>query len=322
MNPSSGATIRADLNFVVEEAATSADMPIGLRVMPAMGVDAKSGTYPKLLIEGAELLTAVSTVRQATGSYNRINRVWGTDTYDCVDRGLEELIDDANAKDVGRFFNLEAATSRLVLRNILLDHEVRVAAQIFNTTNFGSATNSVVAYTAANIATIDFAQDVLAAIKRVKDKGSKPNTIVMGETVFLRLVRSTLLQNFVRGTISGQAQTPINASTIAAAFRDFGITQCLIGDARQNTANKAQTKSLAEVWGTTHVWVGAVNSAARIPQEGGAGFTLCWNAEGGTFVTEKYRSDTQRSDVIRVRQNCVEKVTDTTAGTLIATQYS
>ena len=109
MYPTSGATLRADLNIKVEEAAAADDFFIGHLAMPEMGVDAKSGTYPKLKLAEAELLTPGSTVRERGGSYGEASRSWGNDTYDCVDRGLEEPVDDTDAKDVGRFFNVEAS---------------------------------------------------------------------------------------------------------------------------------------------------------------------------------------------------------------------
>jgi hypothetical protein len=322
MYPSSGATIRADLNIKVEEAAGADQFFIGERVMPSQGVDAKSGTYPKIKIAGGELLTPGSTIRTRGGSYGEISRNWETDNYDCVDRGLEEPVDDTDQKDLARFFNLEVSSARWVLRNMRLDHEIRVKDATLNTTNFGAATNSAVAYTEALIATINFPKDVLDAIERVADKGSQANTIVLSSTVLNRLKRSTLLKEYIRGTLKGELDTPVDAASIAQAFRDNGITQCLVGRARYNSAKKGQAFVAAGVWGTTYVWVGYVNPSARTPQDGGAGFTFVWNAEGGLFVTETYRNENRRSNMVRVRQNTTEKVTDGTAGTLIATQWA
>lgn len=322
MNPTSGATIRADLNFLVEEAFGAESMLIGSRVMPPMGVDAKSGTYPKLQIAKGALLESVATERNTDGSYNEIRRQWTTDTYDCTDRGLEERVDDAAARDVARFFNAESVASRLTLRNVMQAHEVRVATAIMNATNFGAGTNSDVAYTVANKATISFVDDVLSAIRRVKANGARANSIVMSEAVFHRISTATLVKEFVRGSIQGNISLPINAANLAAAFAPYGISQVLIGDSVQNTAAKGQDKSTSGIWGNTYVWVGAVNAGATDPRMGGAGFTLVWNAEGGLFVTESYRDEKRRSSMVRVRQNTAEKITDATSGTLITTQYA
>lgn len=315
-----GATIRADLNLKVEEAQAADDFFIGTRALPPLGVDAKSGTYPKLQIATGELLTASATERSNDGSYGEVSRQWTSDTYDCVDRGLEERVDDAASRDLARWFNLEVTAARLVLRQMMLAHEVRAAAALVNATTFGAGTNSVVAYTAANIATISFVEDVLLAIERVRNNGTNPDTIVLSSTVYNRIRRATPVLTFVQGSQGKGAQ--VTSNTIAQAFADEGIRQCLVGKARYNSAKKGQALSASNVWGNTYVWVGKSNPGAMDAKEGGAGFTFHWNAEGGLFVTESYRDDKRRGNVVRVRQNTTEKIVDSTAGTLITTQYS
>jgi hypothetical protein len=321
MYPTAGTTIRSDLAIKVEEARAADKFLIGTSVMPPMSVGTKSATYPKIEIAGAELMTAGSTLRARSGSYGEVSRKWTTDNYDCEDRGLEEPIDDGDQKDLSRFFNLEASSARWVDRNMRLDHEVRVAAAIINATTF-AAVNSTVAYTLANLATIDFPADVIAATERVNDNGQEANTIVISSTVLNRLKRTALLKEWIRGTIAGEADKPINATSIAKSFSDHGITQCFVGRARQNTAKKGAAKSIVSIWPTSHVWVGYVNPGAKTPEDGGAGFTFYWNMEGGLFVPETYRNDARRSNMVRVRQNTVEKITDATAGTLITTQFA
>jgi hypothetical protein len=320
MYNTSGATLRGDLNLVVEEALAADNWFIGAKVLPPTPVAAKSGQFPKLQLAAAELLASGSTVRNPGGKYGEVVRGWTSDTYDCVDRGLEEPVDDVVSRDLGRYFNVEAAKARLCLRNMMLDHESRVATAVLNTTTFGAATNSSVAYTVANIATISFVADVLAAIERVNDNGGQANTIVMSSTVLNRIKLGTLVQNFCRGALSSDATLNINASTLASAFADNGIKQVLVGRARINSAKKGQTYSASSVWGTTYVWVGDVREGD--PGMGGAGRTLVWTEEGGLFVTETYRDEARRSNMVRVRQNTAEKIVDATAGTLIATQYS
>lgn len=322
MYPTSGATIRGDINSKVEQAVAVDKFFIGEEVMPSVGVDLKSGTYPKIAIKEGELMASADTVRSRGGSYGEISRAWGSDNYDCLDRGLEEPIDDTDVKDVRRFFNLETSTAKWVLRNVRLAHEQRVAAAVFNTGNF-AATNSAVAYTAANLATISFVEDVLAAIERVNDNGQEADTIVLSSKVYNRIRRATPVKDFVAGSL--EKGSLVNASSLAAAFADNGIKRVLIGRSRYNAAKKNATASITGVWSNTYVWVGAVNTgAARIEDalSGGAGFTLVWNAEGGLWVTETYRDEKRRSNMVRVRQNTAEKITDATAGTLITTQYS
>jgi hypothetical protein len=162
--------------------------------------------------------------------------------------------------------------------------------------------------------------DVLAAIERVRNNGTNPNTIILSSTVYNRIRRATLVTNFVAGSVGVGAK--VNATTLAQAFADEGISQVLVGRARYNSAKKGQAYSATNVWGNTYVWVGSSSAGNAALQDGGAGFTLVWNEEGGLFVSESYRDEKRRSWMVRVRQNTTEKVVDATAGTLITTQYS
>ena len=289
-------------------------------LLPFWGVDAKSGTYPKLTKAITELLKPGSTDRERGGSYGRIKRAWTTDTYDTADRGLEEAMDDCDVKDTSRWFSLASVTATSVLNAMRLAQEIRAAAAIMNATTFGAGTNSTVAYTEANLATIDFVADLQAAIERIGDNAEEADTVVMSPAVYNRLRRSTLLKAFITG--SNLPAANITPNTIQQAFAAEGIKQVLVGRARYDSAVKksTQTYSAANVWGNTYIWVGKVGSGD--PYTGGAGRTLGWNAEGGEFVTETYREEAIRSDIIRVRQHTIEKIIDASCGTLITTQYS
>lgn len=320
MYPNSGATIRADLNSVVEEASQAEAFLIGEKLLPSFGVDAKSGTYPKLTKAITESMKEGGDIRQPGGTYGRVKRAWTNDTYDTQDRGLEEAVDDTNAKDAARFFNAEAVAAKLVLRAMKLAHERRVAAEIFHATTWGTPTNSAVAYTDALIATMDLPLDIQAAIERVADNAERPDTIVMSSNVYNRARRSTLLKSFLVGqNLPGANVTP---DAIAQAFSANGIKQVLIGASRYDSAVKkaTQTYTAGKIWSDTYIWVGKVGSGDFM--NGGAGRTIVWNAEGGLFVTESYREEVTRSNIVRVRQHTTEKVVDANAGTLIATQWS
>lgn len=319
MYPTTGATIRGDLNTFVEEAASSDKFFIGQQILPPFGVDLKSGTYPKLAKTAGALLKGGSTILAPKTSAGEIDRAWGTDTYDCVARGLQELIADMEQKDMSRFFNMEVVTAKLVLRAMMIDAEIRVAAAINSTGNF-DATAASVNYTEANIATINVPLDITAAIERVNDNGEEANTIVMSPNVFNRIKRSTLLQSFMRGVMPATGQLKVTPSSFAAAFAEEGITQCLIGRARYDSAKKGQTFTSAKIWGDTYVWVGHVTGGDFAL--GGAGRTLTWNPEGGLFVTETFRDENRMSNIVRVRQHCIEKIVNGAAGTLITTSYS
>lgn len=318
-NSDSGAVLRADLNTLVEEAAKTDDLFIGEKVMPPFPSNVRAGQYPKFRLGKGELLNDDVLARADVGSYNQVSRTYETDTFTTKDYGLEEIVGDLYREDISRFFDAESIAAKQVLRQLMISHEGRVAAQIMSTDNF-TATAAAVNYTEANIATINFPKDVMDAYDRLVAKGCRPNAIICSNSLINRIKRSTLFQNFVRGNLpSGQPVTLMN-SDVVRAFSDQGISNFLIGAMPKNSAKKGAAFSSTPIWGNTYIWVGYI--AGGDPMAGGAGRTIVWNKEGGLWVTESYRDEKRRGDVIRVRHNTSEKIIDGTAGELITTSYS
>lgn len=325
MGNTTGLVLRGDLALVIEEAKNAETLLIAQKVMPSFPVAVKSGQYPKLQIAEAELLSADVTERRPGASYGEVTDTWDYGTYDTVDRGVKRAVDDTEKKDMGRYFGVEAGVSRRLLRRMMLASEIRVAAATMNATNYGAGTNSSTAYnlsTDTNIATVDLPLDVQSAIARVSAKGETANAIVMGYTLWSHLRRCTKTINWVRGSTG--AGSTVTASSFAASFKDLGIENVYVGNANYNTAKKGVTTAvLSEIWGTTYIWVGNINPGPSSLQDPGvSGVTLVWNEEGGLYVTESYRDEDRRSDMIRVRQHTIEKCINGNAGTLITSQYS
>jgi hypothetical protein len=316
----SQAELRGDVRAVVLEGADEDQLFIGEKVFPVWQSSVRVGQYPKFKLADAQLLNNLPPSKRAPRSaYSEVTREYDTDTFDCIDRGFTEAVDDVYAADIGRFFDAESMSARMCLTNLKINHETEVVAALYNTSNFNTTTG-IGAYTEANLAsTMDFPKDVLDAIDRLYNKGIKANTIVLNTNLWSRVRRSTKFQNFVRGQVSF-ANAPIDQQAALASFSGEGITQILVGRAGANANKRGQTYSGGQIWNNTYFWVGKV--AGGDPMAGGAGRTINWTEDGGPFIVESYRDEKIRSDIVRVRHNVVEKVVDGSAGELIITQYS
>lgn len=311
----SNAQIRPELSAVVEDAAFADNYFIGLKVFPAYNSAKKTGEFMKITSAASEVQKKNVTDRAQKAPYGKVDRTYEKDNFACVDRGIEEDLDDSVTAELADFFSTEKVTSKLLLRSMLIDHETRVAAEVFNTSNFDS-TNSVVAYTEANIATINFARDVQDAIKKVRKRGEDVNTMVLNRDVWDRVRRSTLLAAFFFGSNGGGKD--ITPEMVANAF---GIKTILIADATVDSSAKGKTAAADYIWSTAYVWIGNVQGGDF--SAGGAGRTIVWTGDASSlFVTETYRKEEIRSDTIRVRQHTDEKVISTPSGTLIVTQWA
>jgi hypothetical protein len=321
MYTNSAAVFRGDIAGVLEQAKDWETGLIGTRVMPILNVPVLAGQYPSFKLKEGQLLKSDVKVRDPYSTFPRGTRSFTQETYTALEYGYEEAVDDVIAADVSRFFDAEVIAAKLSRRKLLLAHELRVAGQIFSTGNFTS-TNSGTAYTNANIATFDVGEDVQLAIDRLLSKGESTSNlrVVIPYPVWTRIRASTKFQNRLRGA-GISSDTILNASTQAAA-EVFGVSEVLIGRAAYDSAAEGVAFSSSNVWANTYIWVGSVTESGGGYFGGGAGFTLNWSQYGPAVGVFTYRDESIKSNIVRASHYVAEKVVNTNAGELIATQFS
>lgn len=324
MYTNTDAEIRPELQAVVEEAALADSYFIGSQIFPIWGSNTKYGEYRRIKKAKGQLLASDlgdSTLRAPRTVYKEVDRTYEKDGFRCQDRGLTEVVDDSEQADMARFFDAESTSAKLVQRNMAIAFEKRIADKTFDAAMWGS-TNSKVAYTEANIATLDIAYDIEEAIATVQKRGEMVNTLVMSRNVWKRIRRSTLLRKYLFGDMGGNQM--ITKALFAGAFSESAQINILIAESTYSTAGKGQAVTdakLAYVWGDASIWVGQV--CGGDPNAGGAGRTILWEEDAASlYVVETYRDEPRRSDIVRVRQHTDEKVINECAGTLIGTQFA
>ena len=316
------AVSRPEINVFLEQAREAEKGLIAEQVMGIFSSDSMTGKYPRYNIKKGGLLNVEDdTKRGPGGSYKRVGRSWEWDSYDCEDRGLEGEVDDTIQAEMKKFFDVEVSEAKKVRRDVALSYEKRVASLVMSSANSGfTAANSAVAYTEANIATIDLARDVTAGKEYLEARGVNPEdlTLVMSNTVFNRLRRSTKLLSYVFGNTNNMGNQKLSRQAVADALE---VKELLICGRSYNGAKKGQDVSLSSIWGTTTVLL--ANLASGEFSNGGIGRTIVWSGDAdGLYVTETYREEKIRSNIVRVRQNSTEKIIDTNEGYLITTQWA
>jgi hypothetical protein len=321
MYSNSAAVFRGDIAGVLEQAKDWESNLVGTRVMPVLNVPVRAGQYPSFKLKEGQLLKSDVKQRAPYSSFPRGTRAFNYETYTALEYGYEEAVDDTVTADIQRFFDAEVIAAKLARRKLLLAHELRVASTIFNASTFTS-TNSGTAYTNANLATFDVGQDVQEAIDRLLATGESQNNlrVVIPYPVWTRIRASTKFQNRLRG-IGLSTDTILNASSEAAA-QVFGVQEVLIGRASYDSAPEGAAFSSSNVWANTYIWVGSVTEASAGYFGGGAGFTLNWSEYGPAVGVFTYRAEDIKSNIVRASHYVAEKVVNTNAGQLIATQYS
>ncbi len=321
MYTNSAAVFRGDIAGVLEQAKDWETGLIGTRVMPILNVPVRAGQYPSFKLKEGQLLKSDVKVRDPYSTFPRGTRAFTQETFTALEYGYEEAVDDTVTADVSRFFDAEVIAAKLARRKLLLAHELRVAGAIFNTSNFTS-TAAGTAYTTANLATFDVGEDVQLALDRMISNGeSTSNTrVVIPYPVWTRIRASTKFQNRLRGA-GISSDTILNASTQAAA-EVFGVSEVLIGRSASDSAAEGVAYSSANVWSNAYIWVGSVTESGAGFFGGGAGFTLNWSEYGPAVGVFTYRDESIKSNIVRSSHYVAEKVVNTNAGQLIATQYA
>jgi len=164
---------------------------------------------------------------------------------------------------------------------------------------------------------VDVVRDVAAAKLVLAKSGYEANCVAMSANVFEYIRRSTLLQNQFFGVISNTGARLLNEAEIAAAL---GVQTLAVGRAAYNTANKGKSYSGSFIVPDSKIIVGQI--AGGEFTAGGIGRTLVWAADAAGFVSESYRDEARRSNVLRVRMNTDEVVIDSNAAVRITTNYS
>lgn len=299
------------------------DSFIGAKILPPLPVPNRAGQYPKVTLAAAGLLKNNAQRRGPGANYARTNRSYVTDTYTAIEYGSEAVVPDDNARDVGRFFDLEASETRWKYREVQLAHEIRVQAAIQDTTTF-SVVTSATAYTAANLASFDLGLDIDTAKQSIISRGESADnlSVVMSYNNFIRARASTRLQNRIRGTLSTDTQLVLDAQAVADAL---GVKEVFIGRSAYDTSGEgAASATMSQIWSDSYIWLGQVKPAAG-PQDyfaGGTGYTLFWQEDSDIFQVESYREEQKRSTIIRCRQYTAEKIINANTAQLLITQYS
>jgi hypothetical protein len=324
-----GAILRPDLRGVVEEAFLQSALYIGAKVAPPMPVPNMAGQYPVITKLGGDLLRNEVKSRGPRSAYARVARAWQADTFTTQEYGLESIVDDAEARNLSRFFDVEAFEIRRDIGQVQLAHEVRVSNLIMctsATTGFSFIT-SATAYTNANRignSGYDIGLDIDLAKQAIQGRGENVDnlTVVMSFNNFLRARGTTMLQNRIRGTISTDALLVLSEKMVADALN---VKEVLVGRAAYDASpSGAAAVTMTNIWPDTMIWVGtvAVPSGPEQYFSGGVVFTIYWEQDASMWQVESYRQEEIRSEIIRARHNTAEKIVLSAAGEVLQTQYS
>ena len=309
------ATHRPDLEASLMEFDLQANYGgfIANDVFPVLEVQNKAGIFGKVPLE--QLLQSTETRRAPGSGYSRSGWTFTTDSFSCEEHGHEEPVDDAEAEMYADFFDAELIATQRAMSSILVNHEKRLAAALFNETTFSPTTITHEWDDATNAVPVD---DVEARVQAIYDaSGLWSNALIINKKVFRNLRECDQVRDRIASSGAGDP-TKAQDVTVNMLKAVFDLDYIFVGGGTKNSATEGQTATPAQIWSGEYAMVCKVATGEDV-REPCLGRTFHWSADGSTAggMIESYRDENVRSDVIRVRHDVHQKVLVTEAAALL-----
>lgn len=293
-------TFRPDIPGAMEEFSLEQNEAgyIGLQAARVLEVSSPSENVGKIPLKS--LLVARDTQRAASGHYRSDDWEFEKWSYSTVEHGFEGRIDDRLSRLYRSYFDMEMITAKRVRGIVGRNLEARIAAIFAAATNSNAAGTVWTTASATPLVNVETARD--AVIART---GMAPNAMIVTDNIFrsLRFV-TELIDRLKYNGIVDVVPGRIGAAQMAAIFN---VDYFLVAGARKNTANSGQTASIATIWGDTAAYLCRI-ATTDDPHEPCFARTIHWGEDGSEIggVVERYRDDSRRSEMLRVRMETDE----------------
>jgi hypothetical protein len=321
-NPSQSlATLRPDLAGGLIEFDLAMDRMgfIGLRIFPVIESGLQAGSFGRIPIE--QLLQTRDTRRAPGSGYSRSDFKFTPDSFATQENGAEEPLDDRQQAMYASYFDFERIKTQRAFDAVLRNHEIRVAAKVFNTSTWtGEALTTALSTPWSNHDDATPIDDIEAAkLKIWNGSGLWPNTLTINKLVFNHLRQCAQIKDAIT---SGGAGNAAKLSDITAAMlaQVFDVEEILVAGSPKNTANEGATApTIAPIWSSTYAMLASVARSQDL-EEPCIGRTIHWGEDGSQIggTVETYRDESIRGNVVRVRHDTDEKVLYPEAGHLLS----
>lgn len=309
------ATLRPDLGESFEEFNLQADREgfIAYQVLPVFETPVQAGTIGVQPIE--ERLKNANVDRAPGSGYNRMTRKFDTVTYACKDRGIEEVVDDREAKMYANFFDAEQAAVENGQHTLLVEAEKRVAGQVFNASTFTPQSVTNEWDDAANATPIT---DIETAVQALYDaSGLWADTLITNRKVFRNLRNvAQIIDRFKGQSLSVDVRPDLMTPVLMASI--FDLRQVLVAGGTKNSATEGQAATPGQIWSGEYAMVCKLVTGGNL-REAGLGRTFHWSEDGSqlTGAIDTYREENVRGEVVRFRHDVDEVLLLTAAGKLL-----
>jgi len=303
------ATFRQDIADVLFENALGRGQFVGEEIMPVMPVGVHSGNFAKIAF-GQVKTKAVDDKRSTAGNFNQVTHETTEDNFTCVERGLEEPVDERNARILANYFDAETAAAAHCRYYLRLNREARIAAIAFSTTVMSSYTTAVSTSwdTAATCTPVEDVakakENLILQINGLLGEGAR--IIGVGNLTarrHLKVCTDIKNRHYSGGNVNSQDPT------------DAQLAEILDLDAVYFSGAK---RAGSYIWNASRFGIYAVSDSVQFSSTPMFGKTMLYRDNTPTdMMVESYRDETRRSDIVRVMHDSTEKLLTARAGHLL-----
>ena len=313
---------RPDLGQSLTEFDLAADRQgfVGYRVLPVVNTGLKASNFGRIKLES--LLQDRETKRAPRTGYNRGNWEFEEDSYSTQNHGVEEPVDDEEAKVYEDYFDAEMIATQRAFDGVLREAEIRVANKVFDPatwTGEGLTTAITNEWDKNHVTDADPIGDVDAAKDKVwAATGLWPNALVICRKVFNNLRKLDQIKDVIASSGAGSSvrARDITIEQLAAVF---DLDHVLVAGSARNTGKEGQSRSIASIWADEYAMVCRI---AQTPDflEPCIGRVFHWTGRGSQLggTVEQYRDESIECDVYRVRHDVGEKILYKECGHLLS----
>ncbi len=298
---STSVTLRRDLTETAQEYAAGKAVKkfIGPQIAPISEVGEAEASYPIMNRENFKKVD--DDERAEDGAYNRITGEFGKGSYECVDRGLEYVLDDRRRKRYKTWVDFEQAATRILYFRLMMAHERRIAALTLNNGSFTLNGAATAWSDSSNAVPLTDLQTGIEALEDNCGVDASDLSLIIPRADFKEMMATTQVTNLVKYTYPGERPFLLKPNQVASMLQ---IKEVLIAKGAYDSAPEGETESHSQVWTAGASMLAVLADGPEMELEEGPQLarTLLWTEDSPEFpVMERYRDDAKRAEVLRAR---------------------
>lgn len=216
---------------------------IGEMVAPFVPVNFKSDEY--FIFTKKDSFTIPETIRGPKATANEVTWSTSTSSYGTVDHALRDFLSDGVVANSDSPIRPRQRTTAFLTDLLLLAYERYVSSLVTTAGNYATAYKATLsggdqwnnASTSDPVSVVETGKAACFV---------EPNTMIIGEEVWRKLKHHPQIIDKIKGGATAGDPAIVRPQLVADIFE---VENLLIGKAKYNSSNKAQTASYSYVWG-------------------------------------------------------------------------